>query len=408
EQMLATLARRKYKLAIASSKPEVYIKRILEHWDLLPYFDVVTGSELDGRRSKKAEVIEETLERLGMSGKRDQVIMVGDKEHDILGAREAGIPCIAVSYGYGSMRELAEADPVTIVSEPMDVCSFLYKRPVRKRSIMNTIGFTFWPVLLIYLLQAIVAIFAVSIRQELYYKGHQISQITVLLLSVAVSSALTSIILWFFLGRDKEERKDCGLIKIQEGKLTLPDYLRFLLAGSGIMFLLNYIVTYLSDFLYFLKGGNESINPTIIPVESTLFLPFIVFCVGILAPLAEEIVFRGIVFARLRDRMKLQHAAWISAVVFGIMHGNLKQGIYAALMGYGLALMVEWTGKLRSAVLMHMAANTMAEITELIHGKLGDYQDGVIIYMLVMVFFMLVGILSMQYYQKRYNGKRYI
>ncbi len=65
----------------------------------------MVGSEPEGRRTNKTEVIEETLKRLGFSEHRDQVIMVAE-EHDVFGARRAGLECIAVSYGYGTEEEL--------------------------------------------------------------------------------------------------------------------------------------------------------------------------------------------------------------------------------------------------------------------------------------------------------------
>ncbi len=58
----------------------------------------------------------ETLRRLGMQDARDQVLMVGDKEHDVFGAREEGLACVAVAYGYGSMEELTAAQPFRIVN----------------------------------------------------------------------------------------------------------------------------------------------------------------------------------------------------------------------------------------------------------------------------------------------------
>ena len=101
-EMLSGLKQRGYKLAIASSKPENFVKIVAEYFHIDSYFDEMVGSEPEGRRTNKTEVIEETLKRLGFSEHRDQVIMVGDKEHDVFGARRAGLECIAVSYGYGT------------------------------------------------------------------------------------------------------------------------------------------------------------------------------------------------------------------------------------------------------------------------------------------------------------------
>ena len=116
EKLLQELRRKKYLLAVASSKPEYYVKQILDYFNLTEYFDEIVGSEMNGARTNKTEVIEETLKRLGLDHHREQVIMVGDKEHDVLGARKAGLDCVAVSYGYGTEEELAASQPLQIVA----------------------------------------------------------------------------------------------------------------------------------------------------------------------------------------------------------------------------------------------------------------------------------------------------
>ena len=124
EKMLQELRRKKYLLAVASSKPEYYVKQILDYFNLTEYFDEIVGSEMNGARTNKTEVIEETLKRLGLDHHREQVIMVGDKEHDVFGARRAGLECIAVSYGYGTEEELKNAHPFKIVNSAEEILDF--------------------------------------------------------------------------------------------------------------------------------------------------------------------------------------------------------------------------------------------------------------------------------------------
>lgn len=123
-EMLDRLLEKGYTLAVASSKPEYFVQKVLEYFQLEKYFQVIVGSEMSGSRTKKAEVIEEALKRLNLSEHRDQAIMVGDKEHDVLGARQAGIQCVAVSYGYGTMEELVQANPLQIVNSPGQLLDF--------------------------------------------------------------------------------------------------------------------------------------------------------------------------------------------------------------------------------------------------------------------------------------------
>lgn len=122
--MLEELKRKGYLLAVASSKPERFVKQILEHFDLAKYFVEMVGSEMNGSRTNKTEVIEETLRRLHLENHREKVLMVGDKEHDILGARKAGLECLAVSYGYGSIEELEAALPLRIAGSADEVLDF--------------------------------------------------------------------------------------------------------------------------------------------------------------------------------------------------------------------------------------------------------------------------------------------
>ncbi len=124
EKMLADLKAGGYLLAVASSKPEFFVNKVLDHFSLTGYFDVIAGSGLDGTRTRKAEVIEEALARLGLSGDRGSVVMVGDRDQDINGARQAGMECLAVAYGYGPLEELEAAGPLAIVNSPAEVADF--------------------------------------------------------------------------------------------------------------------------------------------------------------------------------------------------------------------------------------------------------------------------------------------
>lgn len=101
-------------VCLATSKPEVFSRKILEMGGVLPYFTRAVGSELDGRRTDKAEVIQEVLRQLG-NPDRAQAIMVGDRKHDILGARACGVESIGVEYGFAPERELEEAGADHIV-----------------------------------------------------------------------------------------------------------------------------------------------------------------------------------------------------------------------------------------------------------------------------------------------------
>jgi membrane protease YdiL (CAAX protease family) len=90
----------------------------------------------------------------------------------------------------------------------------------------------------------------------------------------------------------------------------------------------------------------------------------LVFWMGIVAPIAEEMVFRWLMYLRLRDYMRVGAAALISGVIFGIYHGNLVQAIYASILGVAFAYILEMSGNLWSSVLLHIGANTASLLLE--------------------------------------------
>ncbi|MCF8018716.1 MAG: HAD-IA family hydrolase [Vallitaleaceae bacterium] len=104
-----------YVLAVATSKPTKFAELIIKHFGLDEYFTSIVGSNLDGTRTKKSEVIEEVLLRLSIKDKRE-VVMIGDRQHDILGAKEMVIDSIGVTYGYGTYDELKRAGANYIVN----------------------------------------------------------------------------------------------------------------------------------------------------------------------------------------------------------------------------------------------------------------------------------------------------
>ena len=105
EQCIRLLRERGYRIGMASSKPEVSCKRILEHFGILELFDDVTGATFDGRRDKKSQILEEVMRRWS-DIPRESMCLVGDTEFDAAGAAELGIFCIAVSYGFGDVEEM--------------------------------------------------------------------------------------------------------------------------------------------------------------------------------------------------------------------------------------------------------------------------------------------------------------
>ena len=115
-ELLGWLRTAGYTLAIASSKAEVYVRKTADYFDIAGFFDFIGGAEFDGRRAEKAEVISYVLSELG-TAPGDAVYMVGDREHDVIGAKKCGVMSIGVLYGYGGREELEAAGADYIVED---------------------------------------------------------------------------------------------------------------------------------------------------------------------------------------------------------------------------------------------------------------------------------------------------
>ncbi|MGV8919593.1 MAG: HAD family hydrolase [Pseudomonas sp.] len=108
-ELLETLSVQGRHLYIATSKPWVFAREIARHFDFAKYFRVIYGSELDGTRTDKVELIGHLLAEEGLDPQ--QTLMIGDRKHDLIGAQRNGLDTVAVGYGFGSHEELAAQAP---------------------------------------------------------------------------------------------------------------------------------------------------------------------------------------------------------------------------------------------------------------------------------------------------------
>ena len=123
-ELLKTLSGLGKKIILATSKPEVFAKKILEHFGLADYFDCIAGASLDETRTRKDEVISYALEMTGISD-ISRTVMIGDREHDVIGAGKFGMDSIGVLYGYGDLTELTEAGATHIADSVKDILKFI-------------------------------------------------------------------------------------------------------------------------------------------------------------------------------------------------------------------------------------------------------------------------------------------
>jgi phosphoglycolate phosphatase len=119
-EMLAELKKKNAIVALATSKPREFAVQILEHFGLYQYFDFVGAATMDGRISRKADVIKQLIAELGDIDK-EEVLMIGDRDQDVNGAKANDMRCLGVLWGYGSKEELMGAGADYLASAPSDI-----------------------------------------------------------------------------------------------------------------------------------------------------------------------------------------------------------------------------------------------------------------------------------------------
>ena len=117
--MLDELKSHSYSLFVATSKVEAYAEKILQHFSLDSYFIKIRGSQPDGRFDDKSNLLNDLVKTHNLSP--NQIIMVGDRKHDIVAAKKNSVLSLGITYGYGSMKELEEAKADYICHSPLGV-----------------------------------------------------------------------------------------------------------------------------------------------------------------------------------------------------------------------------------------------------------------------------------------------
>lgn len=169
-----------------------------------------------------------------------------------------------------------------------------------------------------------------------------------------ITGLLSLIPALYFYKRDKAARAAGGLISEKKASpLSAAEYGLFLIMGAFLGIYGNLIISPLQQFM----DSSEAYQETMTAIMDGKSMLAMIFWMGILAPVAEEAIFRWLIYLRLRDHMRVAGAALLSGLLFGIYHMNLIQGIYAFVLGAVFALLLEWRGRLGASALLHMGAN---------------------------------------------------
>lgn len=362
-QMLKKLKSRGMHLGIASSKPTVFVERILEHFEIKGYFEVIVGSELDGTRAEKSEVVREALRRFFPDRRveTEKVYMIGDRKFDVEGARAFGVESVGVSYGYGGTRELMEAHADYVVRSVEELRRFLlrgYEDMEKDLTPFQKVWILLYHFVVFQAVRGLVYSGGVALLGSF---GLGVGKNTEVLLSAAGFVAAALAIFKGTKSTVNRTLRDMYLNHLTwDPKIT---YVFLALASVGLSQGMSMLLS--------LTGLSAAESyAQVAEHQQGAFLPVMLLTFGIISPIAEEMLFRGVLYGYIRRFTNIRAAVVATAILFGLYHGNLPQAVYAASLGYLLAYAYEYFGSFRIPVLIHMGINLLT----LLLGATGIYQ----------------------------------
>lgn len=375
-EMLKTLQAKGMILAVASSKPTVYVERILEHFKIRSYFQVVVGSELDGRRTAKDEVVQEALHQLFGEKPvcREQIYMIGDRRFDVEGAKALGVESVGVTYGYGGMEELKEARADYIVRSVEELQKFLLRgvdeaQEAPKGLTLQRIWIMLYSFLMFLLVKNVVIyglnwlfMMLAPLLPEGIVGYFLVTEESGAWVGITGNTATIITALGFAGGilPNLSMAKQLIQATAEDTKLShlkgepVKNYIFLGLAVIGTVVGINLLFSLLQ-----FTANSESYQQVAQWQYSAVF-PVGLICYGVITPIAEEILFRGIIYNYLRRMMKLRPAVLLSAALFGIYHGNAVQGVYAFCMAFLIIYGYEYFGSFLIPMLLHASANVLS------------------------------------------------
>ena len=406
-EALMELKRRGLILAVASCKPEVMVRQLLCHFGIESFFTVVVGSNLDGTRSTKKAVIDETLRRLGQLDDRSKVVYIGDRKYDVIGARQCGLSSIGVTYGYGSFEELREVRPTFMAASPGMIVELIDSEngprslsgqplygsrpysagrevappswaaagsdaagvPSRPEGWLRRFLRVLGPVALFFVLSnvisAVVALIYTVVIGVIDGYGDTGSVLMQHAMTIQGAANLIMIPIYYvFMKQDKGLRVMRGNERawLDGSKLKI----RFILVASLLTLAVAMTASYLIDLTGIPNFDVQFQEFNDIAYSDPLVLQ--ILSIVILGPICEELVFRGLVYRRIRDYIGYLPAVFLSSIMFGAFHLNLTQGLFAFALGIILALIYEKYGRLWLPIAGHMANNLFATLTNNLAG----------------------------------------
>nr|WP_296266759.1 type II CAAX endopeptidase family protein [uncultured Merdimonas sp.] len=167
-----------------------------------------------------------------------------------------------------------------------------------------------------------------------------------------MSAVVVIPVMWIFFHRDRVKEKMMGIIPNK--KAPIWKYLAVIIMSLSLCLGLNNLI-----MIGNLSVADEAYTQTMEALYSAAF-PLQVVCLGLLVPVSEELVFRGLLFRRMRERGSFLQAALYSALVFGLLHMNMVQMLYGFILGMMLAYVYEKYGSVKAPILAHMTMNLLS------------------------------------------------
>lgn len=406
--LLKDLHRRGKHLAVASSKPEVFVRQILKHFNIEQYFEVIVGSGLDGSLGTKEAVVRETLCQLFSKEKdgpltltkeqRESTAMIGDRHFDIEGGKANGIVTIGVEYGFAKEGEFKEAKADYIIKTVEELHEFLlrgsedadekrmkdYHRAQKKNEMRKTAAqkraeretkrsassltkaFDILLPMLVYFIvydiAGIVFSFTAGFLGEKagghFYEGMlanagTVRGILVILSLTAAMAALYPMAKWEFFFKEEKRTKEKMPNRKKQGEKgkKIRQGIVFALTAISASMALNLI------FRLFSVDGLSNRYEAVVREQNSVALAVGIFLYGIFSPFAEEMLFRGLVYNRMKLYFPWKLSVVFSALFFGLYHGNIVQGMFGFLLGIVIAWFYELYEKWYVPVIFHGIVN---------------------------------------------------
>lgn len=406
--LLKDMHKRGKHLAVASSKPEVFVRQILKHFNIEQYFEVIVGSGLDGSLGTKSEVVREALRQLFKKEKdkpfalsQDQkeiTAMIGDRHFDIKGGKDNEIVTVGVEYGFAKEGEFKEAKADYVVKTVEELHQFLLRgsedadearmksyhkaqkqkeikqkasvkraeREGKKNASSLSKAFDILLPMVVYFVvyDAAGIIFSFlagligeriggSFYERMLADAETVRGILVIFTLAVSMAALYPMAKWeFFL---KEYGRTGKFVTARQEQEEKGKKIR-----QGIVIVITAISASLALNLLFMLLSVADLSKQYAQVaerQNSVALIAGIFLYGIFSPLAEEMLFRGLLYNRMKLYFPQKLSMVFSALFFGLYHGNLVQGMFGLILGIVIAWFYERYGKWYVPVVFHGIVN---------------------------------------------------